>query len=107
MKPVAPPASHLGVARLPRPECEVCRRSPPRPRPRPTPRRASTMRAPSCACVTMATAARWAPRAAGAALVDEPSQDAADDDTARLLRAILALTPELRRALLVVVESMR
>ncbi len=46
-------------------------------------------------------------RAAGVALVDEPSQDATDDDTARLLRAILALTPELRRALLVVVESMR
>lgn len=25
---VAPPSNHLGVARLPRPECEVCRRKP-------------------------------------------------------------------------------
>lgn len=25
---IAPPTDHLGVARLPRPECEVCRRKP-------------------------------------------------------------------------------
>ena len=25
---MAPPSNHLGVARLPRPECEVCRRKP-------------------------------------------------------------------------------